>query len=215
MEFHRRRRRRGTSLLSTARLTVDDGRARPGRARPVSRLAANPRPQNRERVLPRETVRASTARAPRVPASVQSSTLGSPARSPLPTVRSELVGSSEPPSAAAFATVITHALAKTHGVVGGAIPIDHLSFEPEIGGTKPGRGRDGTTGCGCGVGVARCHVGDARKVRTALAMLTTTHDGTECRASVLGEARSLVALAGECGARDLARRLIIERPPYS
>ena len=132
-----------------------------------------------------------------------------------PTVRSELVGSSEPPSAAAFATVITHALAKTHGVVGGAIPIDHLSFEPEIGGTKPGRGRDGTTGCGCGVGVARCHVGDARKVRTALAMLTTTHDGTECRASVLGEARSLVALAGECGARDLARRLIIERPPYS
>ena len=32
----------------------------------------------------------------------------------------------------------------------------------------------------------------ARKVRTALAMLTTTHDGTECRASVLGEARSLV-----------------------
>ena len=132
-----------------------------------------------------------------------------------PTVRSELVGSSEPPSAAAFATVITHALAKTHGVVGGAIPIDHLSFEPEIGGTKPGRGRDGTTGCGCGVGVARCHVGDARKVRTALAMLTTTHDGTECRASVLGEAGSLVALAGECGARDLARRLIIERPPYS
>lgn len=131
-----------------------------------------------------------------------------------PTVRSELVGSSEPPSAAAFATVITHALAKTHGVVGGAIPIDHLSFEPDIGGTKPGRGRDGTTGCGC-VGVARCHVGDARKVRTALAMLTTTHDGTECRASVLGEAGSLVALAGECGARDLARRLIIERPPYS
>ena len=134
-----------------------------------------------------------------------------------PTVRSELVGSSEPPSAAAFATVITHALAKTHGVVGGAIPIDHLSFEPDIGGTKPGRGRetrDGTTGCGC-VGVARCHVGVARKVRTALAMLTTTHDGTECRASVLGEAGSLVALAGECGARDLARRLIIERPPYS
>ena len=131
-----------------------------------------------------------------------------------PTVRSELVGSSEPPSAAAFATAITHALAKTHGVVGGAIPIDHLSFEPETGGTKPGRGRDGTTGCGC-VGVARCHVGDARKVRTALAMLTTTHDGTECRASVLGEAGSLVALAGECGARDLARRLIIERPPYS
>ena len=70
-----------------------------------------------------------------------------------PTVRSELVGSSEPPSAAAFATVITHALAKTHGVVGGAIPIDHLSFEPETGGTKPGRGRDGR-GCGC-VGVTR------------------------------------------------------------
>ena len=129
-------------------------------------------------------------------------------------VRSELVGSSEPPSAATFATAITHALAKTHGVVGGAIPLDHLSFEPDEMGTKSGRGRDGTTGCGC-VGVARCHVGDARKVRTALAMLTTTHDGTECRASVLGEARSLVALAGECGARDLARRLIIERPPYS
>lgn len=116
-------------------------------------------------------------------------------------VRSELVGSSEPPSAATFATAITHALAKTHGVVGGAIPLDHLSFEPEMG-TK----RDGHS-CGC-VGVARCHASDARKVRTALAMLTTTPDGTECRASVLGESGSLVALAGECAARDLAIRLM-------
>ena len=50
-----------------------------------------------------------------------------------------------------------------------------------------------------------------RKVRTALAMMTTTPDGAECRASVLGEAGSLVALAGECAARDLARRLIHPR----
>jgi len=42
-------------------------------------------------------------------------------------------------------------------------------------------------------------------------MLTTTPDGTECRASVLGESGSLVALAGECAARDLARRLIHPR----
>ena len=123
-----------------------------------------------------------------------------------PSVRSELVGSSGPPSAATFATAITHALAKTHGVVGGAIPLDHLSFEPDEIGTKWGRGRDGHS-CGC-VGVARCHASDARKVRTALAMLTTTPDGTECRASVLGESGSLVALAGECAARDLARRLM-------
>ena len=127
-------------------------------------------------------------------------------------VRSELVGSSEPPSAATFATAITHALAKTHGVVGGAIPLEHLSFEPETG-TKSGQhgGRHGGSGQhGC-VGVARCHASDARKVRTALAMMTTTPDGAECRASVLGEAGSLVALAGECAARDLARRLIHPR----
>ena len=94
-------------------------------------------------------------------------------------VRSELVGSSGPPSAATFATAITHALTKTHGVVGGAIPLDHLSFEPDEIGTKWGRGRDGHS-CGC-VGVARCHASDARKVRTALAVAGP--DGTECRAA--------------------------------
>ena len=57
------------------------------------------------------------------------------------------------------------------------------------------------------VGVVRCHASDARKVRTALAMLTTTHDGTECVVRTLGEATSLVALAGECAARNLTLRL--------
>jgi hypothetical protein len=38
-------------------------------------------------------------------------------------------------------------------------------------------------------------------------MLTTTHDGTECVVRTLGEATSLVALAGECAARNLTLRL--------
>lgn len=103
--------------------------------------------------------------------------------------------------------MITHALAKTHGVVGGAVPLDHLSFEPED--IDPSEGEDPSmkTSARRVVGVVRCHAGDARKLRTALAMLTTTHDGTECVVRTLGEATSLVALAGECAARNLSLRL--------
>jgi hypothetical protein len=104
--------------------------------------------------------------------------------------------------------VITHALAKTHGVVGGAVPLDHLSFEPED--IDPSEGEFDTsmkTSARRVLGVVRFHASDARKVRTALAMLTTTHDGTECVVRTLGEATSLVALAGECAARNLTLRL--------
>lgn len=105
--------------------------------------------------------------------------------------------------------MITHALEKTHGVVGGAVPLDHLSFEPEDIDASKGEDTDPSmkTSARRVVGVVRCHAGDARKLRTALAMLTTTHDGTECVVRTLGEATSLVALAGECAARNLSLRL--------
>ena len=103
--------------------------------------------------------------------------------------------------------MITHALAKTHGVVGGAVPLDHLSFEPEVNDASEGEDTSMKTSARRVVGVVRCHASDARKVRTALAMLTTTHDGTECVVRTLGEATSLVALAGECAARNLTLRL--------
>ena len=184
---------------------VDDGGRRPDGGCPVPRCAADPRPENRERVLPRATVSARPTRP--VPARPNHHSLTARIL-PSPPSRSELRGASETPTRSHFATVITHALAKTHGVVGGAVPLDHLSFEPED--IDPSEGEFDTsmkTSARRVVGVVRCHAGDARKLRTALAMLTTTHDGTECVVRTLGEATSLVALAGECAARNLSLRL--------
>ena len=136
-----------------------------------------------------------------------------------PTVRSELVGSSEPPSAAAFATVITHALAKTHGVVGGAIPIDHLSFEPEIEWDRLGatRGRDHR-----GSGRLRRRRAMPRRRRAKGADRAgdadddARRDGMSRerarRGEIVGRPRRRVRRERPGAAVD---RLIIERPPYS
>lgn len=109
----------------------------------------------------------------------------------------------------AFQTVVTHALARAHGVVGGAVTLEHVGFgrfgfigddcEDERGGAIGGGG-DGDVG----VGIVKCHKEDADKLRTAVTLLTETHDGRGCGAAVLASSHSLVSLANR-SRRTVAR----------
>ena len=103
----------------------------------------------------------------------------------------------------AFETVLTHALARAHGVVGGAIPVHHIAFrvaspsDP----TLPGE-----TNAAAGVGTFRVHRDDAAKVATAVTMLAETHDGSPCVARTCAAASSPHAAAFD--ARAAATRAV-------
>ena len=91
-----------------------------------------------------------------------------------------------------FNAVITHALARAHGVVGGAILVEHMGFVSDDDDDD-----DDDDGSVC-VGIVKCHRDDADKLRTAVALLTETHDGTaRCGAAVMASSSSLVSLANK------------------
>lgn len=106
------------------------------------------------------------------------------------------------PSQHVFQTALTHALARVHGVVGGAIPIEHLDFsggdddDNNRGGVGGGGGAGGRSRGRVATGIVKCHRDDADKLRTAVALLTETHDGHACSARVMASSTSLVSLAG-------------------
>ena len=175
------------------------GRARErrlGAVRAVSRAPAHARPQARARVLPRPTVRPRLGRAatlsppsplalPALPVAPDrvslTPTSSPPIPPPFPSQRTPPRRRVQPPTVTrrAFETVLTHALARAHGVVGGAIPVHHIAFrvaspsDP----TLPGE-----TNAAAGVGTFRVHRDDAAKVATAVTMLAETHDGSRRRA---------------------------------
>ena len=98
-----------------------------------------------------------------------------------------------------FRTLVTHALVRAHGVVGGAIPLEHLRFhasdddEEYAGDDDAPRTRGGRD---AGVGIVKCHREDADKLRTAVVMLTEAHDGRQCAGAVVASSTSLLSLAG-------------------
>lgn len=103
----------------------------------------------------------------------------------------------------AFETVLTHALARAHGVVGGAIPVHHIAFRAASPSdpTLPGE-----TNATAGVGTFRVHRDDAAKVATAVTMLAETHDGSPCVARTCATASSPHAAAFD--ARAAATRAV-------
>lgn len=92
----------------------------------------------------------------------------------------------------AFETVLTHALARAHGVVGGAIHVHHIAFRAANASdpTLPGE-----TNAAAGVGTFRVHRDHAAKVATAVTMLAETHDGSPCVARTCAAASSPHAVA--------------------
>ena len=136
-----------TALGDAGRRSTMGGRAPMGATGFPSRSEPSTS-KNRERVLPRETVRASTARALRPS---NQSTLGSPARPPLLAIRSQracrVLGTAERGHLRHGDHARAHQDPRRRR--GARYPLDHLSFEPdEIGGRGRGRGRDGhSRGC--------------------------------------------------------------------
>ena len=85
---------------------------------------------------------------------------------------------------------MTHALVSAHGVVGGAIPIEHLGFfAPAAAATATA-----TTTSG-GEGIIKCHVDDVDVLRSSLSLLTETHEGRGCRLIVVDVAETLTRIA--------------------
>jgi hypothetical protein len=102
-----------------------------------------------------------------------------------------------------FETVLTHALARAHGVVGGAIPVHHIAFRAA---SASDQTLPGETNAAAGVGTFRVHRDDAAKVATAVTMLAETHDGSPCVARTCATASSPHAAAFD--ARAAATRAV-------
>ena len=102
----------------------------------------------------------------------------------------------------AFETALTHALARAHGVVGGAIHVHHIAFRAANASdpTLPGE-----TNAAAGVGTFRVHRDHAAKVATAVTMLAETHDGSPCVARTCAAASSPHAVAFDARAARRAR----------
>ena len=84
---------------------------------------------------------------------------------------------------------MTHALVRAHGVVGGAIPIEHLGF------FAPAAAAAAATATSGGEGIIKCHVDDVDVLRSSLSLLTETHEGRGCRLIVVDVAETLTRIA--------------------
>lgn len=149
----------------------------------------------------------------------------------LPSKHSELHGESGTQTTLTrktFEQTIKHSLAKTHGVVGGAIVMEHVvpftneNEDDDFDGCS-GRQSNGTIGTElvmtdthstskstskAGHGIIKLHVSDFQTLATSLTLLSETSESVSCGARVVSKGTDLVALGFD--GRGLRKNVVRE-----